>query len=181
MQTEKETPALFVSMDNEETGSNSYAGADGNFLKSVLKRITRTYENYAQCMSRSIMISADNAHSVHPSHTEKHDDTNSPVINGGPVIKYNASGKYATTSRTAAHIRHLAACGNIPLQNFVSRTDMPCGSTIGPIISAALGIETIDLGVPMLAMHSLRETAGSEDAFLLLKLLEQFYNSNVIS
>jgi aspartyl aminopeptidase len=124
------------------------------------------------------MISADNAHAVHPNYSDKHDAEHGPVLNKGPVIKTNANQRYATNSETSAIFRHLCEKVDVPVQDFVVRADMGCGSTIGPITASTLGVKTIDIGVPTFAMHSIRELAGSQDAYMLAKVLTQFFKKS---
>ena len=124
-------------------------------------------------MTKSLLISADMAHAVHPNYSEKHEDLHRPRMNQGVVIKQNANQRYATTSITMHVLRQCAEIANVPLQEFVVRNDSPCGSTIGPMLSAKLGLRTIDVGNPQLAMHSIRETCGTKDiesAILLFKV-----------
>ncbi len=173
---DSESPCLLVCNDHEEVGSQSASGAQGPFLKNVLERIIGTGEPLTRTMQRSILISADNAHAVHPNYADKHDSNHSPIMNKGPVIKINANQRYATTSETSALFRHLCQKANVPVQSFVARTDMGCGSTIGPLTAAELGVMTLDVGLPTLAMHSIRELAGTEDATNMANLLAHFYN-----
>ena len=126
-------------------------------------------------MALSMLVSTDNAHGVHPNFPEKHDAGHLPILNRGPVLKVNHNQAYATNSETAAIIRHLSDRERISLQSFVSRNDMGCGSTIGPLTATVVGVKTVDVGVPTFAMHSIRETAGTDDSFLLFKLLKSFY------
>jgi aspartyl aminopeptidase len=156
----------------------STSGADGSFLESVLIRISGSTENYHRMIQNSIMISADNAHAIHPNYSDKHDEQHGPILNKGPVIKTNANQRYATNSETSALFRQICNQVDVPVQDFVVRTDMACGSTIGPITSSAIGVKTIDIGVPTYAMHSIRELAGSEDAFMLKNVLTHFYKHN---
>ena len=169
--------SLFVSNDHEEVGSASACGAQGPFLRSVLERLTENNEKLTQIIARSTLISCDNAHAIHPNYAERHDQNHAPVINQGPVIKVNAQQRYATTSVSAAKFKHLCESHSIPLQSFVTRTDLACGSTIGPITASELGIETIDIGAPQLAMHSIRELAGSTDCEYLYQALTAFYKA----
>lgn len=168
--------ALLVCNDHEEVGSLSSSGAQGTFLQSVLQRLSETAENYQRMVDRSMMISADNAHAIHPNYPDRHDMEHGPILNRGPVIKTNANQRYATNSETSAVFRQLCEQQDVPVQDFVVRTDMACGSTIGPITSANIGIRTLDIGVPTYAMHSIREMAGSRDAAMLHKVLTAFYN-----
>ena len=121
-----------------------------------------------------MLVSADNAHGVHPNFTEKHDANHGPVLNAGPVIKVNSTQRYASNSETQSIFRLLCEKNNIPVQNFVVRSDMACGSTIGPITATGIGVKTVDIGVPTFAMHSIRETAGSKDAQSLYQALKAF-------
>jgi aspartyl aminopeptidase len=168
--------SLLVCNDHEEVGSMSAAGAQGPFLKSVLARLCCSDENTSRMIANSVMISADNAHGVHPNYADKHDANHGPVINEGPVIKVNANQRYASNSETSALFKHLCELADVPVQTFVVRSDMACGSTIGPITAAELGIKTVDVGVPTFAMHSIRELAGRWDAFYLYRVLKQFFS-----
>jgi len=164
-------PMLFVASDHEEVGSESVSGAAGSFLESVLRRMFEDYEAYVQMTRSSMMISADNAHAIHPNYPGKHDAKHAPYINKGVVIKVNANQRYASNSETIARFMQVAQELGEPLQHFVTRSDMGCGSTIGPITATRIGIDTIDVGLPTYAMHSIRETAGSDDAYSLYKIL----------
>ena len=166
---------LFLS-DHEEVGSVSASGADGPFLESVIERMLSPSVGASQVLGRSLLVSCDNAHAVHPNFKTAHDAQHQPKLNGGPVIKTNVKQRYATNSLTSGRFRKLCSDADIPLQTFVSRSDVGCGSTIGPIAAARLGIPTIDVGIPQLAMHSCRETAGAEDPILLAMALESFFN-----
>lgn len=163
--------ALLVCSDHEEVGSASAAGAQGNFLNSVISRLCGDQEGFARTMAASLMISADNAHALHPNYADRHEPNHGPRINGGPVIKINANQRYASNSETAGLFRHWCAAVGAPVQSFVVRSDMACGSTIGPIAASDLGVRTVDVGVPTWAMHSIRELAGSRDAFELYRVL----------
>ncbi len=167
---------LLICSDHEEVGSVSTSGAQGSFLESVLSRLSPEPEQNQRMLQRSIFISADNAHAIHPNYSDKHDAEHGPKLNHGPVIKTNANQRYATNSETSAYFRQLCQQVDVPVQDFVVRTDMGCGSTIGPMTSSALGVKTIDIGVPTFAMHSIRELAGSQDAFMLNKILIHFFN-----
>jgi len=166
---------VLVCNDHEEVGSASAQGAQGPFLKSVLERLAQTGENMSRAISQSIFVSTDNAHGVHPSYPEKHDGNHMPILNRGPAIKTNANQRYATSSETAAFLTACCQQAEVPLQQFVARNDMPCGSTIGPITASVLGVRTVDVGVPTFAMHSIRELAGVQDADYLVRALAQFY------
>ena len=173
--------ALLICNDHEEVGSQSASGAKGGFLKSVLERILPDKENYNRVLARSVLVSADNAHGVHPNFSDKHDGNHGPRLNAGPVIKVNANQSYATNSETAALFRLLAKQVDVPVQSFVVRSDMGCGSTIGPITSAEIGVKTIDVGVPTFAMHSVRELAGNKDAYYLYSVLRRYNNELVLA
>lgn len=171
--------ALLICNDHEEVGSQSSSGAQGTFLQSVLQRLTQTNENYQRMVERSMMISADNAHAIHPNYPDRHDAEHGPLLNRGPVIKTNANQRYATSSETSAVFRQLCEQHDVPVQDFVVRTDMACGSTIGPITASTIGVRTLDIGVPTFAMHSIREMAGSQDAHMLHRVLTAFYNYSI--
>lgn len=166
---------LLVCSDHEEVGSVSAAGAQGNFLKSVLMRLCGSEETMARTMVSSMMISADNAHAIHPNYADRHDANHGPLINAGPVIKTNANQRYATSSESAAMFRQWCELADVPVQSFVVRSDMACGSTIGPITANDLGVRTVDVGVPTFAMHSIRELAGCLDACYLYAVLKQSF------
>jgi len=163
LDTQGEQASLFISTDHEEVGSASACGAQGPFLRSVLERITSGATSLTQTISRSSLLSCDNAHGIHPNYAEKHDSNHGPILNEGPVIKINNNQRYATTSVSSAKFQQRCEKAGVPLQKFVTRSDMGCGSTIGPITASELGIETLDVGAPQWAMHSIRETAGSKD------------------
>ncbi len=167
---------LLICSDHEEVGSTSAAGAGGPLLMSVLNRLAGDNTSYAALAERSMMISTDNAHAIHPNFSASHDENHGPLLNGGPVIKVNASQRYATNSETSGLFRILAALEDVPVQSFVVRSDMSCGSTIGPITAGNTGIRTLDIGVPTLGMHSIREMAGSRDAWDLCRVLRRYYN-----
>lgn len=167
----KERPMLFIASDHEEIGSESAAGAAGSFLENTLRRINPNYEDFVRMLRSSIMISVDNAHAIHPNFSHKHEPLHAPKINKGVVLKTNSNQKYATNSKTASRFINIAKSIGEPIQNFVTRSDLGCGSTIGPITATKLGIDTLDIGVPTYAMHSIRETCGSDDAFSLYKIL----------
>ena len=169
-------PMLFIASDHEEVGSESTSGAGGSFLENTLKRMFSDYDEYMNMTRTSIMISADNAHAIHPNFPTKHDSKHTPFINKGVVIKVNANQRYASNSTTISKFMDSVKSINEPLQHFVTRSDMGCGSTIGPITATRLGIETIDVGLPTLGMHSIRELAGCEDAHSLYKILVAFKN-----
>ena len=169
---------IIVLNDHEEVGSESVGGAAAQLLKSLISVINEqenlTIGKAHERFSRSWCLSADNAHAVHPNYTERHDPNHAPVPNAGPALKLNGNQRYATSTKGAAHLRAIAHEAGLPLQTFVSRNNMPCGSTIGPITATQLGIEAIDIGVPQLSMHSARELCGASDPLHLLNLMKAF-------
>lgn len=167
------TPML-VCNDHEEVGSASALGAEGPFLEGVLRRLVVDEASYQRMISRSLMISCDNAHALHPNFADRHDENHGPKINAGPVIKVNANQRYATSSETSALFDGFCRQAEVPCQRFVVRSDMGCGSTLGPITSTRLGVRVVDVGVPQWSMHSIREIAGSEDSWYLLQALQVF-------
>lgn len=166
---------VLVCTDHEEVGSSSACGADGPMLEQVLRRLMPAGDAFVRTIQRSLLISADNAHGLHPNYPDKHDGNHGPLLNGGPVIKVNSNQRYATSSETAGFFRHLCLTEEVPVQTFVTRSDLGCGSTIGPITASRLGVRTVDIGLPTFAMHSIRETAGSHDLAHLVKVLTAFY------
>jgi len=178
LDTDADQGALLVCNDHEEVGSTSAAGARGPMLSQMLERVLPEPEGRNRALSRSMLISADNSHGVHPNFSDRHDDNHGPLLNRGAVIKLNANQHYATNSETSAIFRKLAADEGVPFQAFVVRSDMACGSTIGPLTAAETGVRTLDVGVPQLAMHSIRELAGTTDAFNLARILRRFFNTN---
>lgn len=177
--------ALLVANDHEEVGSASASGAQGPFLGDVLRRVNAQCgdageEGLARLIQASRLVSCDNAHALHPNFPDKHDAGHGPTINGGPVIKVNANQRYATTSETAALFRELCREAGVPVQTFAARADMACGSTIGPLTAAELGVPTLDVGVPQWAMHSIRETAGSQDIDYLIRALTTFVDRRTL-
>lgn len=167
--SESKNPMMIACMDHEEVGSESHVGAGGTFLEETLRRIAG--ENFTPLMRRSLMVSCDNAHAQHPNFPSKHEGEHAPLLNRGVAIKINANQRYATTARTMGRFVQCAQSIGVATQVFVTRSDMGCGSTIGPITATRLGIETIDVGVPTLAMHSIRELSGVEDAYGLTQIL----------
>jgi aspartyl aminopeptidase len=164
--------------DHEEVGSQSAIGARSMFLSSVLERLANSWSGASaqalpRAVARSLLVSADMAHAVHPNYADKHDRQHRPVLGKGPVVKTNVNQSYATDGPAqGAFVEACRAEGFSP-QHFVSRNDMPCGSTIGPITAARLGLRTVDVGNPMLSMHSCREMAGSEDPVLMTRVLRR--------
>ena len=169
---------MIVVYDHEEIGSATTQGAAGSFLSDTLKRLVSVQggDSEADCRlrSNSLLLSADMAHAVHPNYAGHHDSQHSPRMNAGPCIKINANARYATDAATAAAFEVLCKKADVPVQRFVSRSDIPCGSTIGPLSATRVGIPTVDIGNPMLSMHSAREMAGSLDHPLMIKALRSF-------
>ncbi|MCJ1463767.1 hypothetical protein MMC07_002376 [Pseudocyphellaria aurata] len=181
---------LISLFDHEEIGSMTAQGADSNLLPAIIRRLSVlqstemrlsaqdsvwTATAYEQTLSSSFLISADMAHSVNPNYSAKYEPDHKPEMNQGPVIKINANSRYATNSPGIVLLREVARRMNVPLQLFVVRNDSSCGSTIGPMLSAALGTRTLDLGNPQLSMHSIRETGGVYDVEHAMNLFEGFF------
>jgi len=172
--------SILVCNDHEEVGSVSSSGAQGPFLKSVIERLVPDTETRHRVISNSLLISADNAHGIHPNYDDRHDKNHGPKLNFGPVIKVNANQRYATNSETEAYFANLCEVNDVPYQKFTNRSDLACGSTIGPITAKEIGVKTLDVGVPTFAMHSIRELAGTKDADYLFNVLCAFYSSEKI-
>ena len=175
--------ALAVLNDHEEVGSASTTGASGPFLEMVLERLEAarggSRATLLAALAASSCISADNAHAVHPNYPERHDPGHRPMVNRGPAIKLNANQRYATSATTAALFERCCALAQVPWQVFVSRNNMPCGSTIGPLTATRLGIPTVDIGVPQLSMHSARELCGVDDPVHLRRALRVYFDGTV--
>ena len=172
--SDESVASLIVCNDHEEVGSASACGAKGPFLQNTLERIEPDVERRNRAIANSMLISADNAHAVHPNYSDRHDGNHAPRLNGGPVIKTNANQRYATNSETSATFRALCAAEKVPVQDFATRADLRCGSTIGPIAATELGVRTLDVGIPQWGMHSCREMCGDRDAYDLYKVLRRF-------
>lgn len=168
--------SLLICTDHEEVGSASCCGAKGPMLQQFLDRLVPDVDTRVRVIERSMMVSSDNAHGIHPNFMDKHDENHGPLLNRGPVIKVNANQRYATTSETSALFRVFCEQAEVPVQAFVARTDMGCGSTIGPVVASEVGVKTIDVGCPTFAMHSIRELAGARDAWWLHKASVLFFN-----
>lgn len=172
---------LIALFDHEEIGSNTAQGADSNVLPTILRRLSVLNAQvpettaYEQSLSSSFLISADMAHSVNPNYAGKYENDHKPEMNKGTVIKINANARYATNSPGIVLLQEIAQKARTPLQLFVVRNDSSCGSTIGPMLSAALGTRTLDLGNAQLSMHSIRETGGVYDVEYAIKLFEGFF------
>lgn len=169
---------IVILNDHEEVGSSSATGAAGPLLADLVEIIS-AHEGLSRAQHRdrlaaSWCLSADNAHGIHPNYPERHDPRHAPRLNAGPALKLNGNQRYATSARGAAHLRSIAETHSLALQTFVSRNNIPCGSTIGPITATVLGIEAIDIGVPQWSMHSTRETCGAADPGHLSSLMSAF-------
>jgi len=169
-----------VLYDHEEVGSESAQGAGGNLLVETLERIVAAFkggaaQGLARARARSRVVSADMAHAVHPNFADKHEPGHKPVLGRGPVLKSNVNQSYATDAVTAGEFAALCARAGVVPQHFTSRNDQPCGSTIGPITAARTGIPTVDVGSPMLSMHSCREMAGTADVAPMIRVLQAFF------
>ncbi|HEB50954.1 MAG TPA: M18 family aminopeptidase [Desulfobulbus sp.] len=168
--------SMIILSDHEEVGSGSPEGAGGPLLDSILECLFPEPQQRQQVIRRSLLISADNAHGVHPNFTDRHDTNHLPLINRGPVIKINAARRYATTALTSGFFRLLCRRRNTEVQEFVMRSDMACGSTIGPLTATRTGMQVVDVGVPTLAMHSIREMAGSADCHGMHRVLQEYFS-----
>lgn len=167
-----------VLFDHEEIGSRSAHGAMGAFLKDVLIRIERDHKEpgkggFERAIAKSFLVSLDMAHGVHPGHADIHEPNHKPALNGGPVIKEHVEQRYATDGETSARFKLACEAEEVPYQDFVIRSDLACGSTIGPISAAGLGVKTVDVGNAMLSMHSIREQCGAHDSEMLVKVLKR--------
>lgn len=176
----KENDATVIASfyDNEEIGSQTLQGANSSFLEMILTRINHSWgdnlEGYARAINKSFQISADQAHAVHPNYVGKHDGNYAPELNKGPVVKFSANYRYATNSESSSYFMSICKKLNIPYQKMINRSDIPSGSTIGPVSSATTSIKTVDIGNPMFAMHSTRETMGTLDQYYVTEVLKEF-------
>jgi aspartyl aminopeptidase len=170
--------AMIALFDHEEVGSASTAGASGPFLATVIERLHDATgadrDELHRVLAGSSCVSADNAHAVHTNYPERHDPDHGPIVNRGPAIKVNANQRYATSADTAALFARACADAGVPVQTFVSRNNVPCGSTIGPLTATRLGIATVDVGIPQLSMHSARELCGTADASWMADALTSY-------
>lgn len=168
--------AVVALFDHEEVGSESIHGAAGPRLEWILRALHRGDDNsFHASLASSLCVSADCAHAVHPNYPERHDVNHRPIVNQGIAIKINNNQRYATNAQTASRFAEVCRLAGVTLQSFVSRNNMPCGSTIGPIASTRLGIPTVDVGVPQLSMHSAREMCGTKDPLDLARALGQLF------
>ena len=174
-------PVLAV-FNNEEVGSNTRQGADSTFLTDVLERIAHgcglDSEGWKAAVANSFMVSADNAHAIHPAHPEYADKGECPVLGGGIVIKYNANQRYTTDAVSGAVFQAICQEAGVPVQRYSNRADLPGGSTLGNISTAHLSVPTVDIGLPQLAMHSICETAGAADTDYLVKAMTAYFSQD---
>lgn len=174
-----ETTQVLAIFDNEETGSQTKQGAGSPFLGSLIQRLVMaqggTMEDYFRSVEKAFMISADNAHAWHPNYSEKYDPTNHPMLGGGPVIKFNAAQKYASDAVSAAVFAGICKKAGVPCQRFVNHSDVAGGSTLGNILASSLPLRGVDMGNPVLAMHSVRETGSVADHEYCIKAFTEFY------
>ena len=179
----KDNIALHCVFDNEEVGSGTKQGAASTFLKDVLIRVNKALggdeESYLQAVARSFMVSADNAHSVHPNYTEKADPCNRPVVNKGVVIKYNANQKYTTDAVSGAVFRDICAEAEVPVQTFTNRSDVAGGSTLGNISNTQVSLNAVDIGMAQWAMHSPYESGGVKDTYYLEAAMKKFFETDI--
>lgn len=178
--TDSEATCVSAIFDNEETGSGTKQGAHSPVLTNILRRVATCqgvdFDGFCRAVSKSFLISADNAHAFHPNYGEKYDPTNHPAIGGGPVIKINANCKYMTDAHSAAIFKSLCIEAGSPYQYFVNHSDVAGGSTLGNIFTGQLDIEGVDVGSPLLAMHSVRETASTDDHVNMIKVFKYFFS-----
>jgi len=164
--------------DHEEVGSLSESGAAGPLLDTVVSRIGVSLgggmEDTARALADSMVLSADGAHATHPNYPDRHEPDHQIEVNAGPVLKINSNQRYATSAESAAEFRACCAAAEVPFQTFINRTDLACGSTIGPLTSGRLGVPVVDAGCAQLAMHSVRETAGAADPAMFRSVLTRF-------
>lgn len=176
--TDKKKNCLFYIANHEENGSMSSTGAQGSFISSIFERIIPNNEQRQRSLSNSLLISVDNAHATHPNAPDTMDPSHDIELNKGVVIKLNANQRYTTNSLSSAIYKDICVEAGVTPQEFVMRSDMPCGSTIGPLTAARLGVQALDIGAPTLGMHSIRELTGSRDPEMLYQTLVQFLSSD---
>ena len=182
-ETNSNSASVYCVFDNEEVGSGTKQGADSTLLYDVLRRINmclgNSEEDYYKLIASSFMVSADNAHALHPNYSDKSDPTNKVYMNDGIVIKYNANQKYTTDAVSASIFKSICDSVNVPYQTFTNRSDILGGSTLGNISNAHVSLNTIDIGLAQLAMHSTYETAGAKDVTYLIDAIKAFYNTSI--
>ncbi|MEE1222340.1 MAG: M18 family aminopeptidase, partial [Bacteroidaceae bacterium] len=173
------TTKILAVFDNEETGSQTKQGAGSPFLSSILQRLVPaqggTVDDYFRAVEQAFMVSADNAHAWHPNYSEKYDPTNHPKMGGGPVVKLNAAQKYLSDAASAAVFRELCRLAKVPCQTFVNHSDVAGGSTLGNILSSSLPMRGVDMGNPIWAMHSVRETGSTLDHEFCIRAFSEFF------
>ena len=179
--TDSDLITVIAAFDHEEIGSESRSGAAGPVLADALSRISTSLggspDDYQRALAGSVCLSADTGHAVHPNYAQRHDPANRPLLNGGPLLKINANQRYATDGVGAALWRRACRDAGVATQEFVSNNAVPCGSTIGPLTATRLGIRTVDVGIPLLSMHSARELAGVSDPLALSRAIGAFFVS----
>jgi len=177
---ESESIPVLAVFNNEEVGSGSLQGADSTFLTDVVERIcTALGTDYRAMVAGSFMVSADNAHAIHPAHPELSDTAEHPVLNGGIVVKYNANQKYTTDGLSAAVFGEVCRAADVPVQRYSNRADLPGGSTLGNISTAHLSVPSVDIGLPQLAMHSCYEVAGAKDTEYLVRAMTEYFGRSI--
>ena len=177
---ESDATPVYALFDNEEVGSQTKQGAASTFLYDTLERIAdATHSDYKRAVANSFMVSCDNAHAIHPNHPEYADKNHTVKMNGGVVIKYNANQKYTSDGVSAAIFKLICERANVPYQTYCNRADMPGGSTLGSIANTKVSLNTVDIGIAQLAMHSSFETAGRDDTEYMVRALEKFYSSSM--
>ena len=173
-----DSTVVFAAFDHEEVGSETRSGASGPLLSDILSRISEglgaSDSQRLQAFAGSWCLSADAGHSVHPNYSDRHDPVNRPVAGNGPILKINANQRYATDALGAAEWARACGAAGVEYQEFVSNNALPCGSTIGPLTATRLGIRTVDVGIPLLSMHSARELAGASDPESLSRAIGAF-------
>ncbi|MGB1728226.1 MAG: M18 family aminopeptidase, partial [Ilumatobacteraceae bacterium] len=178
--------AVMVLNDHEEVGSASATGAAGPLLERALTRLTAAHATgdtnvptaLADALAGSMCVSADNAHALHPNYPDRHERSHAPLVNHGPAVKVNVNQRYATTATSARRFTAACEAAGVPWQVFSSRNDVPCGSTIGPITATRLGVDTVDVGVPQLSMHSARELCGVDDPVYLRAAMAAYWSGS---
>lgn len=177
------TIPVYAAFDNEEVGSGTKQGAKSGFLRDTLERINAALggddEDYRRAVAQSFMMSCDNAHAVHPNHADKSDACNRVYMNGGIVIKYNANQRYTTDAVSEAVVKYVCERANVPYQLYANRSDIPGGSTLGNLSNEKVSLNTADIGLAQLAMHSSYETAGAKDTTYMIDFIKEFYESNL--
>ena len=184
LETRGDATAFGVLFDSEEIGSMTWQGAHSSFLRDVLQRVLlrgrSDSESFFRALASSYLVSGDAAHAVHPNYTDKHDESFTPELNKGPVVKINAGQRYTTTAESSSRFLHMCRSVGIPVQRFIGRSDMPSGGTVGPITSSSLGIPSVDVGNPIWGMHSARETGGVEDQEHMVAALRAYYDNGLV-